>query len=71
MHLESKGICPLCKKENGCAVASGADASSCWCMQTKVPKELLEKIPQQDRGRSCVCQSCIEKYIQERRKTKS
>lgn len=57
-----KGICPICKKENKCAVVMGTDPKKCWCMDIKVPKGLLELIPDEDRGKSCVCKSCIEAY---------
>jgi nickel-dependent lactate racemase len=63
----NKGICPLCGGENHCATASGKDPYSCWCMTIKVPEELLERIPEEKRGESCVCQKCVEAYIKEKK----
>jgi hypothetical protein len=60
------GICPLCGKENNCAMATGADPHSCWCMSLKVPEELLERIPKEIRGKACVCKECVEKYLNEK-----
>lgn len=58
----AKGICPICKKENKCAAVLGTDPTKCWCMTIKVPKELLKLIPDELRGESCVCKSCVEEY---------
>lgn len=60
------GICPLCGKENHCATAAGSDPYRCWCMTTKVPEELLERIPKDIRGKACVCKECVEKYLKEK-----
>lgn len=57
-----KGICPICQQANICAVDAGKDPLTCWCMLTKIPKGLLEQIPKEQRGQSCVCQSCITHY---------
>lgn len=57
----SKGICPICKKENKCAAVLGTDPMKCWCMTINVPKELLATIPEEERGKSCVCKECVEK----------
>ncbi len=58
----SKGICPICKEENKCASVLGTDVSKCWCMTTKIPKGLLAQIPDEKRGQSCVCKSCVDRY---------
>ncbi len=60
-----KGICPICKKPNGCAMTAGEDPYKCWCMTEKVPKGLLGQIPEELRGQSCVCRSCVLKYKEE------
>lgn len=54
-----KGICPICNKANRCAIVASEDPRKCWCMTTKVPKELLSKIPNELRGKSCVCKDCV------------
>lgn len=57
-----KGKCPICGKNNGCAFMTGADPKSCWCMTTKVPKDLLSNIPDEHRNISCICRSCVQNY---------
>lgn len=40
----------------------GKDPKTCWCMTTSIPKGLLAQIPDEDRGKGCVCQECVIKY---------
>jgi hypothetical protein len=54
--------CPLCGENNGCAVQAGNDPAGCWCMSARIPKALLEQVPPAQRGKACVCQSCVEAY---------
>ncbi len=51
-------ICPLCNKPNGCDGSS----DKCWCYSVEIPKKILDKIPEEKRGKACVCKDCIEKY---------
>ncbi|MDF2924168.1 MAG: hypothetical protein K0R57_3082 [Paenibacillaceae bacterium] len=55
-------ICPLCGRENHCAVGAGEDPSGCWCMTAKFPPGLLELVPAPARRRSCICRQCLEAY---------
>lgn len=55
-------ICPLCRKSNHCAYAAGRPAEECWCMNLSVPKALLAQIPDEQRGKSCVCEACVRAY---------
>lgn len=57
-----QGICPICKKNNMCASVLGTDPLKCWCMNIKVPKKLLDSIPEEDRMKSCVCKECVESF---------
>lgn len=57
-----KGKCPICGKNNGCAVVAGTDPYKCWCMTNTVPKQLLTHIPKQLRNQSCICHDCIRNY---------
>lgn len=61
----NKGICPLCGNENKCHFVRKLDPANCWCMTTKVPKELLDRVPQEKKGESCICEDCIKKYYKE------
>ncbi|WP_066718473.1 cysteine-rich CWC family protein [Clostridium sp. Marseille-P299] len=62
---ENKKLCPLCGKENNCGYEKGSDHFSCWCTTTEVPKELREQIPEELKGKACICYDCIMKYKKE------
>ena len=57
-------ICPLCGQPNQCAMealrATGVKQPPCWCSQLKFDAELLERIPEQARGKACICASCAQ-----------
>ena len=48
--------CPLCGQPNDCGIVAGA--ATCWCCETAIPAEVLEKIPPEARGIACVCKTC-------------
>lgn len=50
--------CPLCGEDNGCQHGKG----DCWCNNVVVPKHIMDMIPEDKKGKACVCKSCIEKY---------
>ncbi len=55
----NKKICPLCGKENNCGYEKGLEHGICWCTTIKVPKELLAQVPEEVKGKACVCRDCI------------
>jgi Cysteine-rich CWC len=57
--IESK-VCPICNRDNKCAISNGEQFNSCWCMTITIPAELLEKSPDKSR---CICQKCVNEYI--------
>lgn len=63
------GTCPLCGKPNHCAVPAGKDPYSCWCMTTRIPQALRDRVPASLRGKACICLSCVEAYNQETKTT--
>ncbi|MDO4593674.1 MAG: cysteine-rich CWC family protein [Comamonadaceae bacterium] len=50
--------CPLCGQDNQCAVAAGLPAESCWCMQTRIAPQALERLPEAQRAKACICPAC-------------
>ncbi len=60
MTLEKNAIdpsrCPLCGQPNECGIAAGE--STCWCFETAIPAEALEKVPPEARGAACICKTC-------------
>ena len=53
-----KNKCPICGRENNCAVANGKDPRECWCMSIEFPKSL-------PKTHTCICEECIEKFRKE------
>ncbi|MFE5318940.1 cysteine-rich CWC family protein [Paenibacillus sp. NPDC056579] len=56
-HVNER-ICPMCGSANLCRVESG----DCWCFHTKVPLELRNRIPADQRGKACICRKCVEEF---------
>jgi hypothetical protein len=51
--------CPLCGGPNHCAVAAaGTFSARCWCQDVAFPPELLARIPDEQRGKACLCPAC-------------
>jgi len=60
-------VCPLCGGHNGCApAASGSFDVDCWCRDVTFIAELLERLPVDRRGVSCICQRCAAAGAQDR-----
>ena len=57
--MDRQARCPLCGRSNACAMAaSGGTATSCWCTTATFSKALLDRVPEADRGVSCICAAC-------------
>jgi len=56
--------CPLCGGDASCAVVAvnGAPVTDCWCFRVQIPRALLERIPPQQRGKSCLCSACLTRF---------
>ena len=54
--MKSVSHCPLCGRENQCALALPPEErpSECWCVSRDFPPSLLERA---DPG-SCICADC-------------
>ena len=55
---EQEKVCPLCGQDNNCQHGQ----ENCWCETTKFPEHIFEMIPEDKRGKACICKSCLEKY---------
>ncbi|WP_390904827.1 cysteine-rich CWC family protein [Vibrio rarus] len=51
--------CPFCQELNACTAKS---LMPCWCQNIHIPAELLQLLPTQFQGKSCICLSCITAY---------
>lgn len=49
--------CPLCGAPNDCAIARGEE--KCWCFDEVFPPNLLDRMPEADQGKVCVCRNCV------------
>lgn len=62
-------VCPLCGRDNRCAMAagcgSGPPAAPCWCTRVTIPPPLLDRIPAAARGIACVCAECVQAALAE------
>lgn len=56
--MDKACCCPLCGEANLCQ----ASADRCWCNDVNIPLQLIELIPQDQIGKSCLCRHCIEKF---------
>jgi len=55
--------CPLCDGPNDCQLCThGTYRGPCWCMSTDIPEELLALVPEDYRGRACLCRSCVSAF---------
>lgn len=55
--------CPICGKDNKCAVDSGRPAHTCWCTSKPLlSAEAAEKLAILSYG-TCVCEDCYDDHI--------
>jgi hypothetical protein len=51
--------CPICGQPNDCAVvAQNGHKGPCWCHTIKIPHEILQLVPEEARGKACLCRRC-------------
>jgi hypothetical protein len=56
--------CPLCNQPNECGIKAVQEGQAdCWCFHVSMPKELLEQLPAEHRGKACICRSCLSHYL--------
>ena len=54
--------CPICGRPNECAAAApGSFEDPCWCLAAQFASDVLAKIPDNKRGKACVCRFCVGK----------
>ncbi|MDD2916144.1 MAG: cysteine-rich CWC family protein [Gallionella sp.] len=59
MNTKPNCICPLCGKPNECALAqSGSAETPCWCHNVEIDPSAMARIPEAQRGESCICRKC-------------
>ena len=53
-------ICPLCLQENLCDISA---RQGCWCYKVEVPQGLIDLLAEPIKGKQCICNVCINRYI--------
>jgi hypothetical protein len=56
--MDSATRCPLCGNANDCGAAAGK--GDCWCWSAVIPDEAIARVPEDLRGKICVCQRCAQ-----------
>jgi hypothetical protein len=46
--------CPICGGDNRCDTGSGG----CWCRSVRIDADVLDRVPEGQRGRVCICPKC-------------
>ncbi|WP_419871875.1 cysteine-rich CWC family protein [Candidatus Pristimantibacillus sp. PTI5] len=55
--------CPLCGRPNECGIKAYEEKQEvCWCFHEQFPKELLQKLPELQRGKACICKLCAAAF---------
>lgn len=49
--------CPICGGPNDCGGAAGK--SECWCAAVRISREASERVPEEAKGKVCVCNRCV------------
>lgn len=54
--------CPLCGQSNQCAMevekTTGEKQPPCWCTRVDFSADLLAQLPEEARGKACICEAC-------------
>ena len=62
MDVIDPAICPLCGSANMCAMvvakAAGRPLERCWCVKAVFTPELLNALPEDAKGKACICAQC-------------
>ncbi|MFT5591946.1 MAG: hypothetical protein ACI8SR_000301 [Oceanicoccus sp.] len=62
-------LCPLCQQKNRCVNLGDKDTNkNCWCNHPdiKFPKALLDQVPEEKKGKACICQQCAQAFSNEK-----
>lgn len=59
--------CPICNNDNSCGNIAGKAHGTCWCSQAFFPEAIFARVPEDQRGQACICQTCLEKFKEDNR----
>ncbi|HBI04364.1 MAG TPA: hypothetical protein DDY49_10105 [Paenibacillaceae bacterium] len=55
----------MCGNDNQCGNEAGKPHGTCWCDTAGFPEGIFQLIPDEQRGKSCICPDCLNKYKKE------
>ena len=59
MNTIETSRCPICHELNVCAMenakATGTNPERCWCMDAVFTPAVMDQVPEQARGKACIC----------------
>ena len=50
--------CAICGEPNDCAMAEQRPLTECWCATATIDPAALARVPEEKRGKVCLCPSC-------------
>ncbi|MBY9081767.1 cysteine-rich CWC family protein [Paenibacillus sp. HN-1] len=53
--------CPICGERKVCGRHS-QEGAECWCMSETFPPGIFELVPEELRGKACICRNCLKTY---------
>jgi hypothetical protein len=56
--------CPLCGQPNDCAREKGQNKKDCWCVFETFSADILELVPEDKKGKACICRACLRRFQQ-------
>jgi len=66
MDAIDPAICPLCGSTNMCAMevakATGKPLERCWCVDAVFTPEVLKALPENAKGKACICAECSSQF---------
>ncbi len=51
--------CPFCQALNACMAKT---EKACWCNYVQIPTTLIDLVPVDLQGKSCICLACINLF---------
>ncbi|HEX8588593.1 cysteine-rich CWC family protein [Pseudomonas sp.] len=57
--LINTSLCPVCGARNRCTLADPRTVDqACWCFTAAINPEVLAALPEEVRGKACLCPRC-------------
>lgn len=60
-----ESVCPFCQNKNSCMAQTD---TTCWCNNVDIPKLLLKLVPEELNHKACICNKCIQLFVENPKK---